>query len=383
MRRRDVLKTDDFYNRLTERGITFFAGVPDSLLKDICAYITDNTSARRNVTTSNEGSAIGLAAGHHLATGEVALVYMQNSGLGNAVNPLTSLADEDVYGIPMLLMIGWRGEPGKKDEPQHVKMGKVQLPMLDALGIAYSVLPDSDDDARIALDRALEDATENCRPHAIVVRKGTFEKYTLRNTVPVPYLMTREEAIAGFVAGTRSTDLIVSTTGKPSRELFETREARGEPHDCDFLTVGSMGHSSQIALGVALQRPERQVYCLDGDGALIMHMGGLATIASLAPPNFRHVILNNGAHDSVGGQPTVGFHIDICRIASACGYKSVFKAETEQELEGTLHAFRQAEGPALIEIRVTTGARADLGRPTMTPKDLKRCFMAACVGNED
>lgn len=378
-----MLKTDDFYNRLTERGITFFAGVPDSLLKDICAYITDNTSARRNVTTSNEGSAIGLAAGHHLATGEVALVYMQNSGLGNAVNPLTSLADEDVYGIPMLLMIGWRGEPGKKDEPQHVKMGKVQLPMLDALGIAYSVLPDSDDDARIALDRALEDATENCRPHAIVVRKGTFEKYTLRNTVPVPYLMTREEAIAGFVAGTRSTDLIVSTTGKPSRELFETREARGEPHDCDFLTVGSMGHSSQIALGVALQRPERQVYCLDGDGALIMHMGGLATIASLAPPNFRHVILNNGAHDSVGGQPTVGFHIDICRIASACGYKSVFKAETEQELEGTLHAFRQAEGPALIEIRVTTGARADLGRPTMTPKDLKRCFMAACVGNED
>jgi len=377
-----VLKTDEFYGQLTERGITFFAGVPDSLLKDICAYVTDNTSPRRNVTTSNEGSAIALAAGHYLATGEVALVYMQNSGLGNAVNPLTSLADEEVYGIPMLLMIGWRGEPGKKDEPQHVKMGKVQLPVLEALGVGYSVLPDADEAAAATLEAALEDATQNCRPHAIVVRKGTFEKYTLRNTVPVPYLMTREEAIAGFVAGAKSTDLIISTTGKPSRELFETREAREEKHDCDFLTVGSMGHSSQIALGVALQRPERQVYCLDGDGALIMHMGGLATIASLAPPNFRHVVLNNGAHDSVGGQPTVGFQIDICRVASACGYKSVFRVDSEQELEGTLHAFRQAEGPALVEIRITTGARADLGRPTMTPQDLKRCFMAACAGEE-
>ena len=378
-----MLDCQRFYDGLIERGVSFFAGVPDSTLKSFCAYVTDNTSAKRNIITSNEGCAVGLVSGHHLATGEVGMVYMQNSGLGNTVNPLTSLADDDVYGIPMVLLIGWRGEPGKKDEPQHVKMGKVQLAVLDALGIEYTVLPDSQDEVPAILDHAIATARAKTAPYALVARKGVFEKYVLQNTTPHPYPMARERAIEHFVSSLKKSDLIISTTGKASRELFEIREARNEPHDTDFLTVGSMGHSSQIALGVALAQTDRTVFVLDGDGAAIMHMGGLATIGSLAPSNFKHIIINNGAHDSVGGQPTVGFQIDLCRIASACGYKTVICAENEDEVIGAIGALRQAEGPALLEIRTVTGARADLGRPTMTPKDLKRCFMGACGSLDD
>ena len=377
-----MLDCQRFYDALIERGVTFFAGVPDSLLKSFCAYVTDHTSHSRNIITSNEGCAVGLVSGHYLGSGELGLVYMQNSGLGNTVNPLTSLADDDVYGIPMVLLIGWRGEPGKKDEPQHVKMGKVQLGVLEALGIEYALLPESDEAAAAVLDTAIKTAKAKTGPYALVARKGVFEKYALRNTTPEPYPVTRERAIEHFVDSLKKSDLIVSTTGKASRELFEIRESRGDPHDTDFLTVGSMGHSSQIGLGVALERKDRNVFVLDGDGAVIMHMGGLATIGSLAPSNYKHIVINNGAHDSVGGQPTVGFQIDLCRIASACGYKSVMCAETEDEIIGAIGVLRDAEGPALLEIRTVTGSRAELGRPTMTPKDLKRSFMGACGSGE-
>lgn len=373
-----MLDCPQFYDALQERGVGFFTGVPDSLLKAFCAYVTDNTSSTRHVITANEGSAIGLAAGYYLATGQVPLVYMQNSGLGNAVNPLTSLADREVYGIPMLVLIGWRGEPGQKDEPQHVKMGRINQPLIEAMGIRQAVLPSDLGEACTLLDEALETAKRESEPFALLVPKGTFDAYSLQNTTPQPYAMSREQAIARFVEHLGSKDLVISTTGKPSRELFEVREQRGESHERDFLTVGSMGHSSQIALGVAMERRDRAVYCLDGDGAALMHMGGMATIGSMAPSNYKHVLLNNGAHDSVGGQPTAGFSVDFCRIAAACGYHAVFRAENEAELDGALQALAQAEGPALLEVRVSIGARDDLGRPTMTPQELKHRFRASC-----
>jgi phosphonopyruvate decarboxylase len=370
-----VLDCKQFYETLTGHGITFFAGVPDSLLKDFCAYVTDHTDRSNHVITANEGGAIALAAGFHLATGRHGLVYMQNSGFGNTVNPLTSLTDPEVYAIPMLLVIGWRGQPGKKDEPQHVKIGRVQPALLEALEIDHAVLPDEPAAAAAAVETAVATMRTKSAPYALVVRAGTFDKYKLAASRTLPYAMSREEAIGLVADGLSDDTLFVCTTGMPSRELFEHRVRNGQDRGRDFLTVGSMGHASQIALGVALQR-QGPVCCLDGDGALLMHMGGLSTIGQLAPRTFRHVVLNNGAHDSVGGQPTVGFDVDLGAIARASGYRSAFLATSREELVATLPAFAAAEGPALLEIRVKTGARADLGRPTATPRESKDLFVA-------
>jgi len=369
-----VLEPSDFFKALTSAGVTLFAGVPDSLLKDFCAYVTDNAPRERHVITANEGGAVALAMGHYLGTGELGLVYLQNSGLGNTVNPLTSLADPAVYGVPMVMLVGWRGRPGEHDEPQHVQMGRVTLETLGAIGVAASVLPDEIGAATQVLEAAVADAKKRRAVHALVVKKGTFSSYKLSKKIESPYQLTREAAIAAVVAALPKGAAIVATTGMPSRELFEIREQRKEAHDSDFLTVGGMGHASQIALGVALARPSRTVYCFDGDGAVLMHMGGLSTIGQLKPKNYRHIVLNNGAHDSVGGQPTVAFEVDLCAIARACGYTAAFSATNAEELTARLGELEKSEGPALLEVRVKKGARGDLGRPTQSPSDLAVAF---------
>ncbi len=370
-----MINCKQFYDKLTEKGIDFFAGVPDSLLKDFCAYITDNVSSENHIITANEGGAVALAAGHYLATGKIGLVYMQNSGQGNAVNPLTSLADPDVYSIPLLMIIGWRGEPGKKDEPQHEKQGKITLTILETLGINYDILPDDMEDAEKSLDDAVKYMTEHNAPFALVIQKGTFEPYALQNKVQTSYDLNREGAIKLVTNQLDSRDIVISTTGKTSRELREYRLELAHSLEKDFLTVGSMGHASQIALAIALRKPDRQVYCLDGDGAAIMHMGGLAIIGSKSPKNLKHIIFNNGAHDSVGGQPTVGFEIDFPAIAKTCGYKKVMSAEKTKDITEKIQQLRLCEGPALLEIKVNKGARKDLGRPTTIPVENKEAFM--------
>ncbi len=375
-----MLESSALYDILAGHGLDFFAGVPDSLLKDFCAYVTDHTPVERNVITANEGTAVALAAGRYLATGRPAVVYMQNSGLGNTINPLTSLSDPAVYGVPTLLVIGWRGEPGHKDEPQHVKMGGVTRELLDAVEVPWAVLPNDAAAAEAAVAKAVEVMTERQGPYALVVPKGTFAKYALETKVGAPYAMSREEAIGAFTEALPKDALVVSTTGKPSRELFELREARGQGHATDFLCVGSMGHASQIALGVSLSRPDRDVYCLDGDGAMIMHMGGLTTIGTTAGPRFKHVVVNNGAHDSVGGQPTCAFDVEATKIALGSGYKAAWVATTRAELATAMEALAAAEGPALVEVRVKAGARGDLGRPSIAPVDQKIAFMGAAKG---
>lgn len=371
-----MINCSDFFNALIAHDISFFTGVPDSLLKDFCAYITEYATPDRHVIAANEGNSIGLAAGWYLATGKPGLVYMQNSGLGNAVNPLTSLVDPDVYNIPILLVIGWRGEPGTKDEPQHVKQGKITLPMLETLGIEYCVMPDQSQDMLSCMDTAVNQMLATSSPYALIVRKGTFGTYALKTQVQSQYEMSREEVLSYFADWLRSADVVVSTTGKTSRELFENRASFGkETAGQYFLTVGSMGHASQIALGIALAQPSRQVYCLDGDGALIMHMGALAIVGGKKPGNLKHIIINNGTHDSVGGQPTVGFEIDIPTIAHACGYTTTLQVEMRDNLIANLDKLRETHGPALLEIRVDKGARSDLGRPTTTPAENKKNFM--------
>jgi len=358
---------------LDELGVRFFSGVPDSLLKDFCAYVSDHVEEERHVIAANEGAAVALAAGYHLSTGGIGLVYMQNSGLGNAVNPLLSLADAAVYAIPMLLLIGWRGEPGRHDEPQHAKQGVVTQPLLAAMGIESAVLPGEPAEAEKVIRAAVGAARQASVPCALVVRAGSFASYKLERSSANPYAMSREEAVKLVASALGPEVAIVSTTGMTSRELFEYRAASGDDPGRDFLTVGSMGHASQIALGIALAQAARRVCCLDGDAAAIMHMGALALIGSRRPPNLLHVVLNNAAHDSVGGQPTAGYAIDLPAVARACGYARAERVDSPVALERAI-ADRGA-GPALIEVRVHRGARADLGRPTSSPQDNKRSFM--------
>ncbi|MBQ0023928.1 MAG: phosphonopyruvate decarboxylase [Prevotellaceae bacterium] len=364
-----------FIDTLKSFDIDFFAGVPDSLLKNICAYITDNLPAKQNIIAANEGGAMGIAAGYHLATGKVPVVYMQNSGEGNIINPLASLTDKEVYNIPVLLVIGWRGRPGVKDEPQHVKQGKVTTGLLNTMGINYAILPKDEEGAakQIKIAADFMKATNEC--YALVIEKDTFEDYKLQNVEKNDLTMSREEAIQKVAASIEDNACIVSTTGMISRELFEARTAWGQGHERDFLTVGSMGHASQIALGIALQKPERRVYCFDGDGASIMHMGNMAITASMKCKNYVHVVFNNGAHDSVGGQPTVGLKIDLCAVAKAVGYEATYSVDTLEALSETLAVIKSAEGPVLLQVCVKKGNRKDLGRPTTTPIQNKEALM--------
>lgn len=362
-----MLSPKIFIESLAAKGVDFFAGVPDSLLKNVCAFISDTLDDRHNIIAANEGAAVGLAAGHYLATGHIPCVYMQNSGEGNAINPLASLTDKEVYGIPVLLVIGWRGEPGVHDEPQHVKQGKITLPLLDAMGIRHEILSQDETEFRSQLDGAVRHMSETGEAFAFIVRKNTFEPYTLQRHEVNEYPLSREEAIQKVAASLSAKDVIVSTTGMISRELFEYRTAQGQGHERDFLTVGSMGHASQIALGIALEKTDRRVWCFDGDGAALMHLGSVAIIADKAPENFVHVIFNNGAHDSVGGQPTVGLKVNLAGIAKAAGYKDAVSVTTAEDLGSALKALKTMRGPVLLEVRVHRGNRKDLGRPTTTP----------------
>ncbi len=367
------IDTKSFYKTLIDSDLDFFCGVPDSLLKNLCACISDNAPTGHNIITANEGNAVGMACGYHIATGKYGVVYMQNSGEGNAINPLLSIADEDVYSIPMLLIIGWRGEPGVHDEPQHVKQGKITCNLLDTIGIRYAVL---DDSWKGQLSSAITYMANMNKPYALVVRKGTFSDYPLAfNKGNSP--LSREEALKVVLSCLSMDDFIVSTTGKTSREVFEIREADGQGHMHDFLTVGGMGHTSSIAFGMALGT-DKNVWCIDGDGSFLMHMGAFPIIAQNAPSNFKYILNNNGAHESVGGQPTVAQHIDIPAILKASGFEHVFEAQTKDEITTALKDMKNLSRCALI-ITTHQGSRTDLGRPTVAPVENKNAIMN-CFG---
>ena len=358
-------------------GIDFYAGVPDSLLKGLCDELFDRfgTDGPSHVVAHNEGGAIGLCAGHYLATGKPALCYMQNSGLGNTVNPLTSLTDPQVYAIPCLLVIGWRGEPGVKDEPQHIKQGAVTLSQLDLLGIPCAVLSEDTSDGEFReLFAGLLAALWQGKVAALVARKGALvsDRHPAYGNDAV---LSREDAAEIILRAAAPADCFVSTTGKLSREVFELREKLGQDHRRDFLTVGSMGHASMIALGVAESKPDRRVWCLDGDGAVMMHLGSLALIGRRAPKNLVHVVVNNGAHETVGGMPVCSGALNITALAEAAGYRRVLKANTAENLRQALEEAASAEGPVLLEVRCACGARKDLGRPTTTPVQNRDAFM--------
>ncbi len=364
-----MIDTKRFLDFLICNGLDFFTGVPDSLLQNFCACMKDCCDKRHNIIAANEGNAVGLACGYYLATGRSGVVYMQNSGIGNAVNPLVSLADEEVYKIPLLLMVGWRGEPGTDDEPQHKKQGKITQELLKVMGIKTIVL---DDDYEEKIRYCIDYMSKEKKPIALLIRKNTFSPYK-RAPGQDDYSLTRERALLIITACLDEEDIVVSTTGKTSRELFEIREKNNFGHSNDFLTVGSMGHTSSIALGISLFT-HKCVYCIDGDGSFLMHMGAAAVNGTIMRDNFKYILINNGAHESVGGQPTVGFEIDIPKVLYACGFEHVYTAMDEKEVEQGME-FLHSHPKAAMVICVKQGSRSDLGRPTLLPRENKNLLM--------
>ena len=356
-------------------GAEFYVGVPDSQLKPLCNYLMKNFGIdnQRHIIAANEGNCVAVAAGYNLATGKIPAVYLQNSGEGNIVNPVLSLASQKVYAIPMIFVIGWRGEPNIHDEPQHIHQGAVTLKILQDLDIEYFIVDEntSENDLKSARENFQKSLTQG-KQVAFVIRKNALsydEKiiYANENT------LTREESIAKILESAGE-DIIVATTGKAGREVFMLRDLRGESHSKDFLTVGSMGHCSSIALGIALNCPQKNIWCIDGDGAFLMHMGAAAVIGACSPKNFIHIVINNSAHESVGGMPTVAKNLDLISIAKACNYKNIFSADTMQTLEKILNELTISEKPAFVEIKCAIGSRKDLGRPTISPLENKIAF---------
>lgn len=357
-------------------GSDFYTGVPDSQLKALCNYLMDTygIDPHHHIIAANEGNCTALAAGYHLATGKVPVVYMQNSGEGNIINPVASLLNDKVYAIPAVFIVGWRGEPGIHDEPQHIYQGEVTVKLLEDMGIDTFIIgkETTDEEVAAAMEQFRAVLAEG-RDVAFVIRKGALTdapKVEYRNG----YHMVREEIIQHIVKASGE-DPIVSTTGKASRELFETRVANGQSHKYDFLTVGSMGHSSSIALGVALNKPDTRIWCVDGDGAVLMHMGSMAVLGANKPKNLIHVVINNGAHETVGGMPTVAADIDLVAIAKACGYPNAVCVDDFGALDAELEAAKNRNELSLIEVKCSIGAREDLGRPTTTALENKQNFM--------
>lgn len=357
-------------------GADFYTGVPDSQLKALCNYLMSvyGINPQHHIIAANEGNCVALAAGYHLATGKTPVVYMQNSGEGNIINPVASLLNDKVYAIPMVFIIGWRGEPGIHDEPQHVFQGEVTLKLLEDMGITTFVIgQETTDDEVEAVMEKFRAVLSQGKDVAFVVRKGALTdapKVEYKND----YTMLREEIIQHIVK-ISGEDPIISTTGKASRELFEIRVANGQSHKYDFLTVGSMGHSSSIALGVAINKPNQKIWCIDGDGAVLMHMGAMAVIGSVRPSNLVHIVINNEAHETVGGMPTVAGSVNMVEVAKACGYFNVKRVDSMEALDKELLRAQKCSELSFIEVLSSIGARDDLGRPTTTAIENKNGFM--------
>ncbi len=373
-----MINLKNFYQQLIDLNVKFFTGVPDTLLNEFCLFIDQNTPKENHVIAANEGSAIALAVGHFLGSKELSLVYMQNSGLGNALNPLLSLAGRNLYSIPMLMLIGWRGDPLFPDHPQHNKQGIITPRLLEELNIPFKVLEDNQDEVSQSLSWATHEALEKNSPVALIVKKGVMQEAEKENLLELPsdLSLTREEAIRTIINTFPKNTLYIATTGRACRELYNLREEQNQTHQFDFLNVGAMGHALSIASGLALSQPEKQVVCLDGDSAAIMHLGSLAVINKKQIPNLLHIVLNNGCHESVGGQPSAGFSIDFSKIAESNGYKTVgHSVDSNNELKSALLLLNKRERAGFVDVHIRKGMRSSIPPLKFDHKESKNLFM--------
>ena len=372
-----MIDIERFHNFLYEQGVKFMTGVPDSHLNDFCLYAA-KLPKERNIIAANEGNAIGLAAGNYFATGNVPLVYMQNSGMGNTVNPLLSLTNKEVYSVPMVLLIGWRGDPAVNDHPHHKMQGELTPVLLDAMRIPYKVIEDDSESAYEVTKWAIEKAKEIEGPTALIAKKNILAQPkkkvgVLEHDV---FELSREDAIRCVLESIPDNSICIATTGRATRELYEQRELKGMPHDTDYLNIGSMGHGSSVAMGIAIARKKRLVVTFDGDAAVIMHMGALTTVGKHKQSNMLHVILNNGMHESVGGQPSAGHIANLTQIAENSGYETIGKPViTEEEVKNAVEELLKKEGPKFLDIHIRMGIRNDIPLLHVDHKMTKRALM--------
>lgn len=373
-----MIDQNEFQKCLKDEGVEFITGVPDTLLNEFCLSVQQNWSQNKHVIAANEGNAVALAAGYHLSNGSVPLVYMQNSGMGNTLNPLLSLTNKEVYSIPMILLIGWRGDPTVSDHAQHKKQGELTPVLLDDLDIPYKILEDDEKQPFEATKWAIQQAKKIKTPVALIAKKGVLEKgekedlSKLNSENP----MYREDVIEHLLEHLPEDTIFVASTGRATRELYYLRKSRGESHGNDFLNIGAMGHTSSIAVGIALSQTERLVVCLDGDAAAIMHMGAFAIHGKLKLPNFLHVVMNNGVHESVGGQPSVGFDINLTQIARYSGYETIQNpVKSGLELTSSVDQLLKRGKPSFVEVHIRKGMRSKLPPLEIIPQDLKNEFL--------
>lgn len=378
-----MLNQKQVFEILAQHGVTFFTGVPDSYLNGFCNYALANFP-EQNIIAANEGNAVGIASGHYFATGEIPLVYMQNSGMGNVINPLASLVDKDVYAVPMLLLIGWRGQGNTEpNHPQHKLQGEITPGLLDVMHIPYSILTDDDANFKAVIEKAAAYCRKSRQPYALIAPKGVMAASEKANNVDTVYPMSREEAIEVILDAMPADTIYSATTGRATRELFFLRERRNETKSHDFLNVGSMGHASSVSLGIAMEQPNRNVVCLDGDSACIMHMGAMTMVSKVNVPNFMHIVLNNGAHESVGGQPSAGHKLDFTKIAEACGYATVGKAvESETELIEAVNQLKNCGKASFIDCRIHKGLNSKLPPIIFDHRDAIDSFIADLNGKD-
>lgn len=363
------------FDSLQEMGVDFFTGVPDSLLNNFCLYLTQNIPDGQHVMAANEGNAVAIAAGHYMATGNIPLVYMQNSGIGNATNPLLSLTHDCVYGIPMILVIGWRGDPSISDHVQHRKQGELTPVLMKDMDIPYDIL-DSDDTVIDKFAWAVSKAREISSPVALIAQKAILTEKVKKQEYPSSKLMNREDAVSAVVDVLGSDAIYLGTTGRATREVHEQLKEHGVGEGHEFQNVGSMGHVSSVGLGLALAKPGKRIVVFDGDAAVVMHMGALATNCRYKAGNMIHIVLNNGVNESVGGQPSAGYVVNLTEIAAACGYRTPGHAvETKDELQTIIRDFEQGGMPLFIDVHVRQGIRSDMPKLNIDHKAQKEALM--------
>ncbi len=378
-----MILSNDLFKIFKKYDLTFFTGVPDSTFADWMSFLNENNGKLlTNIISCNECEAIAACAGYYLARKKPGVAYMQNSGLGKTVNPLTSLCDKEIFSIPVLLMIGWRGEPGKTDAPQHAKMGKITTVLLEDLNIPYSILTSNLDEIDRQVKIAKQYLETNNAPYALIIKKGIVAEASKEQDNLEKYELTREEALKICIKSFEKNEIIVSTTGKLSRELYEYREAQNENHEKEFSMVGSMGCAASIGLSIALQKPKRKVVILDGDGAVIMQMGALATIGHYQPSNLIHIVFDNEAYESTGDQPSVSCSINLKQVALGCNYKNAVVASTKEGLLSELEKIKNLNQLAMLVIKVRKGSRNELGRPKIPLIDLKNNFIRYLEEND-
>ena len=363
-----MIKVDALINLLKKNNTNFFTGVPDSVLKELSSYLKNK---RNHIIATNEGAAVSIGIGHYLSTKKIPCIYMQNSGLSNALNPLISIAHKKVYSIPLILVIGWRGSPRIKDEPQHNVKGKITQQLLKLLNIKYTVLKSNKDFAKF--DKQIKYAKKSKSIVACLIERGTLQKIIKSNSKKDFYNLDKEFFLKKLLEELPSKSKVIASTGYNSRELMYLRKKFNFNNSKDFYMVGGMGHTSSVALGFSLSS-KNKTFCIDGDGSFLMHLGSIMTAGNFANKNFKYILLNNNTHDSVGGQSTNADNIDFDRLSKSLGFKKFYSIKKKQNLRKIIKNFIKINSPSFLEVKVTNSKIKKLPRPDDLIK-IKNQFM--------